>query len=97
MPVAIRGSRAVVKAVERRVAEPHSIAFSWRMHISVSTKRRWMDRRMDGRTDRHVSPLGGMDGMTQASSCPSETSACHILVTRCVHRCQGGNNFSPYL
>lgn len=41
--------------------------------------------------DRLFLPLGGMDGMTQASFCPSETSACHILVTRCVQRCQGWN------
>lgn len=34
-------------------------------------------------------PLGGTDGMTRASFCPSETSVCHILATRCVQRRQG--------
>lgn len=33
MPAAMRGRRAAVKAGERRVAEPHSIAFSCRMHL----------------------------------------------------------------
>lgn len=36
-----------------------------------------------------VIPQGGRDDMIQASFCPSETSVCHILVTRCVQRCQG--------
>lgn len=38
-----------------------------------------------------ILPPGGMDGMTQASFCPSETSVCHILATRCVQRRQGCN------
>lgn len=34
-------------------------------------------------------PQGGTDDMIQASSCPSETSVCHILETHCVQRRQG--------
>lgn len=36
-----------------------------------------------------VIPQGGRDDMIRASFCPSETSVCHILVTRCVQRRQG--------
>lgn len=39
-----------------------------------------------GWMDGWILPLGGMDGMTQASFCPSETSVCHILAIRCVQR-----------
>lgn len=114
MLAAIRGSRAAVKAGERRVAEPHSIAFSCRTHVQkhvycllcetnlvhifytlgwcLTTKAREMDGWMDWlMMTGCFLPLGGMDGMTQASFCPSETSVCHILATRCVQRRQGCN------
>lgn len=112
IPAAIRGSNAAVKAEQRRVADPHSIAFSCTTHLQkqvffnrllcetnvvrilypsgwcLSTKARRRDGWM---MTACILPLGGMGGMTQASFCPSETSVCRILATRCVQRCQGQN------